>query len=124
MYLLIRFYITGQEVRNIIESTAQKLLNYTYTPNANQPNGTWNNEVGHGLVDAFEAVKAACAPLVVSQGQLQLNFFPTTFSNCKIECNGIIVTGKSVEFNHIESIELKGGFEVQLGGSLEVKTQP
>ena len=53
--------LTQQEVRNIIESTAQKVRPdlYTYSVNSNHPNGTWNNQMGYGLVDAYAAVQMA-----------------------------------------------------------------
>ena len=51
--------LTAKEVNTIIESTAQKVGNYSYTNNSNRPNGTWNNEMGYGLVDAHAAVQKA-----------------------------------------------------------------
>ena len=53
--------LTGQQVRDIIETTAQKLggYNYTNTVNPEHPNGTWNFEMGYGLVDAYAAVQKA-----------------------------------------------------------------
>ena len=54
--------LTGQQVRNIIDSTAQRILTdlYTYTdvPSVH-PNGEWNNQMGYGLVDAHAAVMEA-----------------------------------------------------------------
>ncbi|MFA7082440.1 MAG: S8 family serine peptidase [Bacteroidales bacterium] len=60
--------LTSQEVKDIIESTAQKIRGiqepdglYDYANSPNRPNGTWNEEMGYGLVDAYAAVKrAAC----------------------------------------------------------------
>ena len=52
-------YLTQKEVADIIESTAQKVGNYNYTTHSGRPNGTWNNEMGYGLVDAHAAVFAA-----------------------------------------------------------------
>ena len=48
------------EVKNIIESTTKKIgaSNFIFSPD--HPNGTWNNEVGYGLVDAYAAVVKAC----------------------------------------------------------------
>lgn len=46
-------------MNDIIEKTAKKVGNYTYTNSDGRPNGTWNNEMGYGLVNAFEAVKLA-----------------------------------------------------------------
>ena len=51
--------LTGQQVRDIIEQTSQKIGNYTYSITTGKPNGTWNSEMGYGLVDAYAAVNAA-----------------------------------------------------------------
>jgi len=51
--------LTSQEVRDIIELTSQKVGGYSYTTTAGRPNGTWNNEMGYGLVNAYAAVQMA-----------------------------------------------------------------
>ena len=51
--------LTVLEVNDIIESTARKVGGYAYQTNSTRPNGTWNNEMGYGLLDAEAAVKAA-----------------------------------------------------------------
>lgn len=57
--------LTGKQVVDIIEGTAQKVRQgtgagyYNYATTSGRPNGTWNNEMGYGLVDAYEAVSAA-----------------------------------------------------------------
>lgn len=53
--------LTEAEVRNIIESTAQKVNpnTYFYATHSSRTNGTWNNQMGHGLVDAYAAVLKA-----------------------------------------------------------------
>lgn len=51
--------LSGQQVREIIEQTAQKVGSYSYTSSSTHPNGTWNNEMGYGLVDAYAAVQMA-----------------------------------------------------------------
>ncbi len=54
--------LTVKQVRDIIEKTAQKVRDdlYTYNPpNTDYPNGTWNYNTGYGMVDAYNAVKAA-----------------------------------------------------------------
>lgn len=47
------------DVRDILESTAQKLSSYSYAITAGRPNGTWNIETGYGLIDAHAAVLLA-----------------------------------------------------------------
>ena len=56
LILSVRPDLTQTQVRHLIESTCTKLPSYVYSTNLNQPNGTWNNEVGHGLVNAYQAV--------------------------------------------------------------------
>lgn len=51
--------LSAQQVRNIIESTAQKVGGYTYSGTSGRTNGTWNNQMGYGLVDAKAAVLKA-----------------------------------------------------------------
>ena len=49
--------LTGQQVRDIIESSCSKIGNYTYSTTSGRTNGTWNNEMGYGLVNAYAALK-------------------------------------------------------------------
>ncbi|WP_312765833.1 S8 family serine peptidase [Epilithonimonas sp.] len=53
--------LTGQQVRDIIEQTSQKIRTdlYTYNNNPARSNGTWNEQMGYGLVDAQAAVLMA-----------------------------------------------------------------
>ncbi len=51
--------LTVTEVRTILEGSCDKLPSYTYTMEPGQPNGSWNAETGHGLINAFRAVQAA-----------------------------------------------------------------
>ena len=52
LILSVRPDLTQAQVRNVITSTARRLPHYPPS------SGTWNNQVGHGLVDAYEAVMA------------------------------------------------------------------
>lgn len=51
--------LTAQEVRDILESTTQKIGGYGYAPTGGRPNGTWDTEMGYGLIDAYAAVLLA-----------------------------------------------------------------
>ena len=59
LVLSINPNLTSKEVCDIIERTARKIGNKSYSTNNNRPNGTWNEYYGYGLVDAEAAVKAA-----------------------------------------------------------------
>jgi len=48
------------QARQILESSCDKVGGYTYTAGvANQPNGTWSNDLGYGRVNAFTALQLA-----------------------------------------------------------------
>jgi hypothetical protein len=51
--------LSGFQVTSIIEQTSQKVGGYSYTTTAVRPNGTWNSQMGYGLIDAFAAVQMA-----------------------------------------------------------------
>jgi len=104
--------LTGQQVRDIIESTTQRVRTdlYTYSTTSGRPNGTWNNQMGYGLVDAYAAVaKAACLPTI--------NFTNQTVTNNRIIANpcgdinmqSVIVTGNNV----VLTLEASGNINVQ-----------
>lgn len=58
LILSVNPYLTQDEVRDIIESTASKVGSYNYSTVTGRNNGTWDNEVGYGCVNAFAAVNA------------------------------------------------------------------
>ncbi|MES1223084.1 MAG: S8 family serine peptidase, partial [Bacteroidota bacterium] len=58
--------LTVTQVRSVLESTCDKLPGYSYNMVADQPNGTWNGETGHGRVNAFHAVQVALSGVYCS----------------------------------------------------------
>ena len=57
LMLSVNSNLTSVQVKSILEQTAQKLNGYVFSPiSSDHPNGTWNEEVGYGLVDAHKAV--------------------------------------------------------------------
>ncbi|HTE11194.1 MAG TPA: S8 family serine peptidase, partial [Chitinophagaceae bacterium] len=51
--------LTANQATSILESSCTKLSNYGYSVATGQPNGTWNEETGHGMVNALDAVQSA-----------------------------------------------------------------
>ena len=51
--------LTQAQVASIIKSTARKAGSYNYQTTQGFPDGTWNDEMGHGVVNAYAAVSAA-----------------------------------------------------------------
>jgi subtilisin family serine protease len=51
--------LTAAQARAAIESTCRKVGGYAYNSNVSgQPNGTWSNDLGYGLVNAYDAMLA------------------------------------------------------------------
>lgn len=59
LMLSINPNLTATEVKEILAKTARKVGGYSYIKYSDKPYGTWNKEMGYGLVDAEAAVKAA-----------------------------------------------------------------
>lgn len=59
LVLSVNPVLTQKQVADIIEKTTKKCGNYTYTTQSGYPNGTWNTQMGYGLVDAYSAVLMA-----------------------------------------------------------------
>ena len=52
---------TKTQVRNILETTADKVGGYNYQTNPSYPNGKWEENTGYGRINAYKAVlKAQC----------------------------------------------------------------
>ena len=47
---------TRSQVVSAIEGSARKLSGYSFSNQTGRPNGTWNEQVGYGLVDAYAAI--------------------------------------------------------------------
>src|SRR5262249_54620256 len=54
-----RFAKRHDLARHIIETTARRVGGYVYAYDAAHPNGTWNQEMGHGRVDVAAALTYA-----------------------------------------------------------------
>jgi hypothetical protein len=126
LILSINPYLTQEEVAMIIESTAQKVGNYSYDSIA--PHGTWNNEMGYGLVDAYAAV------LMAHDYYIQdVTYYSTIFEDTTVitvpntiyagrnvttyipEGDVELLSGSKVHYIAGQSIHLKPGFKVNQG---------
>lgn len=72
LMLSINPELTQQQVSDMIISTARKVGGYSYGLELGRPVGSsrvsWNNEVGHGLVDAYIAVEQLYFPSTTYSG--------------------------------------------------------
>jgi subtilisin family serine protease len=72
--------LTRKQLVNRIESTAQKVGGYGYAATSGHPNGTWNNQIGYGLVDAY-AVLTGTSSSNLNTPVISLGLAPHSGSN-------------------------------------------
>ena len=112
--------LTALQVRSIIESTAQKVGGYSYQTTSGRPNGTWHQEMGYGLVNAYAAVQAAsCTTTNFTNQTVTAN---RTITGCEINVQNVTVQNNAKLTLDAENVTtINGPFEVKLGSQLEIK---
>ncbi len=121
--------LTFQEVNDIIEQSAQKVRTdlYTYSNSGGRPNGTWNNQMGYGLVDAHQAVLLAQSGncpnhLTINQnvgsGQTDIQEAKTS-----VTATNVIFNGGTAAYDAGSSVTLKAGFHARSGSSFRAYIQ-
>ncbi|GAB3413015.1 S8 family serine peptidase [Niabella aquatica] len=118
LVLSINPNLTQKQVANIIEQTSQKVGGYSYTTTSGRPNGSWNNEMGYGLLNAFAAVTAAsCTTVYYNNQTVNTN---TTVAGCSIESTNVTVnSGAKLTFTAVNYILMNADFEVKSGAEFE-----
>ncbi len=116
--------LTWSEVRSIIRKTAYKLPYYSF--NTAYPDGTWNPQVGYGLVNAYEAVKEARRHYMQNKtyepGTSIIEYYPEIFAGYSVTDavpygNVVVKSGSNVTFKATDKIHLKPGFRVERGAT-------
>ena len=111
--------LTRQQVNTIIESTAQKVGGYPYAYTSGHHNGTWYEQVGYGLVNAYAAVQAACTtPVNFTNKTVTTNQTITSCSDVNME--NVTVTNAKLTVNTPKNVYITGPFSVEYG-SFEVE---
>ena len=120
LILSVNPYLSQKEVKSILERTAKKIGNYSYTVTSGRPNGTWNNEMGYGLADASAAI-------------LDAQSTPVNFVNKNVVADETVVAysifvqnvnvnnNAKLSLNASESIKIEPPFRVYSGSRLELK---
>ena len=113
--------LTALQVRNVIESTAQKIGGYNYQGVSGRANGTWHEEMGYGLVDAYAAVRAASAATinlfdkVITENTTILNYYgEINVKNVKVQ------NGAKLILDAVGGVNIMEGFEVESGSEFEI----
>ena len=113
--------LTALQVRNVIESTAQKVGGYNYQGVAGRINGTWHGEMGYGLVDAYAAVRAASATTInlfdkiITENTTVLNYYgEINVKNVKVQ------NGAKLILDAVGGVNIMEGFDVESGSEFEI----
>lgn len=122
--------LSREAVVNIIEATAQKFGNYTYSTTTAHSNGTWNEEMGYGVVDAYAAVLAVRTKYIQNQtyhSGIKANEYATEIiagyavTNDKSYGNVTLEAGSDVILRAANQVVLKSGFYAKAGSKLHIK---
>lgn len=111
--------ITQEEVVSRIESSARKIGNYQYAVQQGRNNGTWNLEVGYGLLDIFAALtNSSCNTVSYNNQNVTTN---TYISGCNLISENVTVSNNSVlTFSANQSVQIKWPFTITPGSSFNM----
>ena len=122
--------MTVDEAHCIIGSSARRIRTdlYSYQTDTLHKNGTWNNEMGYGLVDATAAVEMAKITAVTTYIQNQVFNSDTQIEyyydkNVELENVTIEPEGR-LEIDKDNTVRLRSLVRVVKGGELKVFRQP
>jgi len=136
LILSINPFLYGYEVRNIIESTCQKInqhnsisnpSGYIYTDNIyGRPNGEWNDEVGYGLVNAYAAVQTTCPTIlyIINEPPITSNTTATSCGDINVQyvtvTNGATLTLNAAGDINVQNVKVQNGAKLILDAVGEV----
>lgn len=110
--------LTGKQVVNIIEKSAHKLPSYTYSAISGRTNGTWNNETGYGVCDAFAALQMAQQDITLSNTVVSSD---SSVFGWNIYTNNVSVTNAaSLTLSVGNTLTISSPFTVNTGTKIDI----
>lgn len=111
--------LTQKQVANIIENTALKIGNYSYSSTYGRSNGIWHQEMGYGLLNTFAAVaKVKSETLSFYNENVSSNL---TIGKWYVDASNVTVTNNShLTFNFGDQITINPPFTVNIGSKLSI----
>lgn len=114
--------LSHDQVADIIERSAQKVGGYAYANTAGRPNGTWDDEMGYGLIDIDAAMRMTRELLLQNTsyyGTFNFQVHGTIRAGSNVDPNKAsgpvnIMTGNTT-YRATQSISLEAGFTVHPG---------
>lgn len=111
--------LTQSQVNDIIEQTAQKIGTYSYIQKIDRKNGTWNNEMGYGLCNAYAAVIAAKSNIVKFYDK-NVSTNTTVSGQIILAQNVNVNSGANLQFNITNSVTITPVFYIAKGGVFKI----
>jgi len=94
---------------------------YTYTNDSIHKSGTWNEELGYGLIDAGAAVALAAKDLETTYVRDVVIDYPENYNNTYVEVENVTIQSNGyVESEFVKSAILRSSVVVEEGGYLYV----
>jgi len=118
LLLSINSDLTNQEVKDIIEQSAQKIRTDVYTYQSGSPNGTWNEKVGYGMVNAYNAIMHLC-----SNESHILSNQNITWSEETVICDPLIVDGTLIIDAPVDFFDDNPEIIINDGGHLVIEDE-
>ncbi|HHG85346.1 MAG TPA: T9SS type A sorting domain-containing protein, partial [Bacteroidetes bacterium] len=117
--------LSQAQVSQIIEASAQKVGGYAYANTVGRPNGTWNLEMGYGLIDidaAMQMTRELYIQNVTLTGNKTYQVHGKIFAGSNVDPSQTagpvnINSGANVNFFASNSITMDPGFNVFLGAT-------
>ncbi len=111
--------LTHEEVRYAIESSAEKVGGYTYTASAGEHSGlTWNNEMGYGRVNAYQALIYTIEQHGATLGNEMSNVSLPLYSNLTLNEDIGVVSGSTLTIEATGTVTItSAGGAVSIGSS-------
>jgi hypothetical protein len=122
LMLSININLRPNEIKSILEITAQKEGGYDYQIIPERPNGSFNLQMGYGIVDAYEALYYVLyeweEPSIIGPDSIELcgtyayQFSPSSLSSeeyiihWRVSDNLVIRSGQNTDVVEIEMVEL------------------
>lgn len=107
--------LTGQQVVHLIQQSAQKIDGYMFNYYNNKKDGTWNEQVGYGLVDAYASLVTNVNGNYYNKS-VNVDGCYVIIGNCLLDYDSEFVNKCYV------CTQITGKFEVQQGGQFLVNT--
>lgn len=125
LILSVNPHLTQKQVSDIIESTAQKIRpdKYDYGVTTERPNGTWNEQMGYGLLDAYAAVQAACSSTYINKSIDEPITTNTTVKDCEVTIERAEVQNAKLTIKASKKLIITGSFKANVGSELEFKNR-